>query len=304
MEQLPKDAKRICICGAKTDYYATPNGKIYSCKSLRFLKPSINAFGYLTVEIRFKVDDIKFVKRCFVHRLVAMAFIENIDDKPEVNHKDGNRQNNDVSNLEWVTSSENKQHESFKNPTGKYTSHEVHKACKMMESGKYTISDISEKLQLPMKFLYKIRNGSTWVNISTKYKVSNCKKAPRSSKNHNTGYNVYDVDEVEQVFILLEQNNLSVYDIEEITGVGYNTIMNILNHRCSMKYESYYEMYDIDKYDNRKPTLKPITKEISKEIAKIYSNNKMSTTIKYINEKYGCSKTLIRHYIIRHRDNF
>ena len=127
----------------KTEYYVTLDGNIYSCKSLRFLKPSINAFGYLTVEIRFKIHDVKFVKRCFVHRLVALAFIENPYDKPEVNHKDGNRQNNNVSNLEWVTSSENKQHKSFRNPTGKYTSNEVHKACKMMESGKYTISDIS-----------------------------------------------------------------------------------------------------------------------------------------------------------------
>ena len=110
MEQLPKDAKRICICGAKTDYYATPNGKIYSCKSLRFLKPSINAFGYLTVEIRFKVDDIKFVKRCFVHRLVAMAFLENPENLPEVNHKDGNKKNNNINNLEWMTHKENDAH--------------------------------------------------------------------------------------------------------------------------------------------------------------------------------------------------
>lgn len=49
-------------------------------------------------------------KRYKIHRLVAITFIPNIDNKPEVNHIDGNKENNCISNLEWTTSSENMQH--------------------------------------------------------------------------------------------------------------------------------------------------------------------------------------------------
>jgi hypothetical protein len=49
-------------------------------------------------------------KKYSIHRLIAETFIPNPDNKPEVNHKDGNKLNNHISNLEWVTHSENTKH--------------------------------------------------------------------------------------------------------------------------------------------------------------------------------------------------
>jgi hypothetical protein len=69
----------------------------------KVLKAGKSKNGYLTVS--FCVDGEK--SNHTVHRLVARAFIENESNKPQVNHKDGNKHNNVVSNLEWVTVSEN-----------------------------------------------------------------------------------------------------------------------------------------------------------------------------------------------------
>ena len=75
-------------------------------KEPKLLKPSISTTGYLKVKMR--IDGIK--KDFKIHRLVATAFIEPIPGKEFVNHLDGNKTNNDVSNLEWCNRSENMQH--------------------------------------------------------------------------------------------------------------------------------------------------------------------------------------------------
>ena len=69
----------------------------------RILKPTKYTNGYYAVCFGFNG------KRDSVHRLVAKAFIPNPKDKPCVNHRDGNRTNNIVSNLAWVTYAENEQ---------------------------------------------------------------------------------------------------------------------------------------------------------------------------------------------------
>ena len=61
---------------------------------------------YLT----FKAANDRVYKTLSIHKLVAVHFIPNIKNKPEINHIDGNKQNNFVENLEWVTPSENMEH--------------------------------------------------------------------------------------------------------------------------------------------------------------------------------------------------
>jgi len=67
---------------------------------------SVDNDGYLT--IRLHINGIR--KNYFVHRLIAETFLENIEKKPQVNHIDGDKKNCHLSNLEWVTQSENIKH--------------------------------------------------------------------------------------------------------------------------------------------------------------------------------------------------
>ena len=72
----------------------------------KLIKTRISKNGYVLVTLSSKSKTRHF----YVHRLVAETFIPNPENKREVNHIDTNKLNNDVSNLEWVTSSENKIH--------------------------------------------------------------------------------------------------------------------------------------------------------------------------------------------------
>jgi hypothetical protein len=72
----------------------------------RILRPAIDKKGYKRVAIM--VDGKLITLK--VHRIVAKAFIDNLNNKPQVNHIDGIKTNNHVSNLEWMNNSENVQH--------------------------------------------------------------------------------------------------------------------------------------------------------------------------------------------------
>lgn len=82
-------------------------GRVFSIENSKFLNPTLTEKGYSRVDL-FDADNKR--KHHKVHRLVAMAFIPNPECKPQVNHLDGNKQNNSVTNLEWCTDEENKIH--------------------------------------------------------------------------------------------------------------------------------------------------------------------------------------------------
>lgn len=86
------------------EYYTLyENGEILSNKTKKFLSKRKNNNGYFYCEIYINKER----KRIYLHKYVAEYFIKNVNKKPQVNHKDGNKENNNSSNLEWVTCKEN-----------------------------------------------------------------------------------------------------------------------------------------------------------------------------------------------------
>jgi len=93
------------VVGYDGRYMVSNIGRVYSIKTNKYLKQNIRS-GYPSVKLQFNCSK----KTYSTHRLVAAAFIKNESGKREVNHRDGDKENNHVLNLEWATPSENMSH--------------------------------------------------------------------------------------------------------------------------------------------------------------------------------------------------
>lgn len=101
------------------------NGTGFYISNTKILKGHMNTNGYIQVELKGK--------SMLVHRLVAEGFVFNSENKPQVNHIDGDKTNNKVSNLEWCTNGENQLH-AYKNGLNchsKYAGRPKKKVCQI-----------------------------------------------------------------------------------------------------------------------------------------------------------------------------
>jgi len=128
----------------------------------KILKPRLDGKGYCFVTLH--KDDTKEQLR--VHRVVAIEFLENTENKPCVNHKDSNRTNNMVDNLEWVTHSENTIHAistgRIYNPSKKITKEDSLKIKELYKTSKYTQSELGELFGLKQPQIHRIVTNKNW----------------------------------------------------------------------------------------------------------------------------------------------
>lgn len=158
-----------CKYNLKYDYYVNEDGSIYSLISNKTLNWSLDKDGY--AKVRLMSDDNKR-HRYSVHRLVLENFnpIDNMD-QLQVNHKDGNKLNNHLSNLEWVTSSENNLHKykiglasqkGENNNATHLTEQDVLKIINMLLSHQYTYKEIGQWFNVDEETIGAIKRKKNW----------------------------------------------------------------------------------------------------------------------------------------------
>lgn len=141
------------------DYEVTRDGDVINRHNGRKVKPQPNGKGYL----RFWVGG----KHIFVHRMVAKLYVPNPDNKPQVNHKDGNKLNNHADNLEWVTNQENRDHAMR---TGLHLCGEKCSWAKLSKQQvlfirnhpEITQTELAKAFEVSLSAIADIRNGRSW----------------------------------------------------------------------------------------------------------------------------------------------
>ncbi len=131
------------------------------------ISQQIHRDGYSTC---FLCNDNNEYHTVLTHRLVATMFIPNPENKPQVNHKDGNKLNNSMNNLEWVTNRENAHHALNNNlmPHAVFTEEIVKVICSMFSNG-YNTSYVSNHLNVPKTAVDAIWYRRNWTHISKEY---------------------------------------------------------------------------------------------------------------------------------------
>jgi hypothetical protein len=167
-----KEILEKAIQRASATYESSRAGRIWNKKSGKEVKGSVNTNGYLCFKVY--IPELKVSKRIYHHRFIAQTRISNPDDLPCVNHKDGNKMNNAVWNLEWCTHKQNMAHAWGKGlvpkpphvPGEKAGAHKLTwenvKAIRLMKTEGSTNVAISKMFGLHQSTIARIANGFTW----------------------------------------------------------------------------------------------------------------------------------------------
>ena len=151
----------------KDCYIIDDMGKIRNINTGNYIKINKNHNGYMRVSLMKKSGGTTSIQ---YHRLLMMLFkpTENME-KLQINHIDGNKENNTLDNLQWVTPQENIHHAIKTGLTNfsHYTEKDAKLVIDLLKSNKYTDKEISKITGFPVRnFIAKIRRKETWTYLT------------------------------------------------------------------------------------------------------------------------------------------
>ena len=246
-----KEWKRIIFDGVKTNYEIRENGDVRNRSTGSMLTPLLGSHGYL--KYNFYINGKYY--RVRQHRLLACIFIpipKELYDKDglvpnklilEVNHKDSDRTNNDLTNLEWVTHKGNMEHAARDNRllhnNSSITEKQAMRIIKMLESGKYRINDIAKKIGTSRSTISRIYQRKLWADLSEGHDFS---KVPTS--NFNSEEDIIEVCE------LLASGDYCLAEIRDLTGISKDIIFRVYNRDLWKDISSKYNFDYVPKSRN------------------------------------------------------
>lgn len=234
---------------AENDKYAvSSHGRVYSiCHTHpKLLKSHITRSGYVVVGI--STDGVK--KNRKVHRLVAEAFIKNPKKLPVVNHIDGNKQNNNVLNLEWVTQQQNAQH-----------AYDTHLEKRGSEHSKSKLTS-EEACRLKVAFLY----GESSTELSKKFGINSngvvAIAVGRSYKDETAGIPNYKLDLNKRKSILLAERKLRLWGVKQNRSGLWHATLTVFGNKILD--DIFYS--EEEAYEAREKAFVPFKKSIIQDV--------------------------------------
>lgn len=219
-------------------YYISTKGRIWSTQINDVMQTSITNRGYVSVSLSLMNRSIKRSRSIMIHRTEMILFnwipgCENL----EVNHKDGNKLNNDICNLEWLTTSKNLKHaydyglrgKGENHPMCSHTEKQVRQICEGLEQ-RLSLKQCAELAGLEpthtnQAFVSGIKHGVTWIDISSQYNI-------------HIGMNnqLFDDNEIHEICKLMEQglDNESIVKIVR-PELPYQKCKNVMYNIRSRK---------------------------------------------------------------------
>lgn len=243
-----KDLKHIGF----SSYTATKDGDVYSYKVDRVLKPALQG-GYLSLSLKGDDGVLYNVK---VHRLVAATYLDFDPVRPYVNHKDGDKTNNRLENLEYVSASENNIHANengLRRPThltelnvvvdvddvihdwtktgdSIELQEDAHTICRMLEEG-YRVCDVSRVTGFDRRTIQHLRDDSRdkWKDITAQYNFDKVSRKLKTSP-----------ERVIEICKMLESGK-SCADVYRDLGCDRKLVENIKNRKFHTGISSSYK---------------------------------------------------------------